>query len=879
MKRTLIILFSICGYFLASGQEYLLLKGQTRDSALTIIPFANVMVMDTATQEMEGFAVSDTRGNFQIRVKKDRPYELQVTYVGYVPYKQLIRLNESTTDPYIIVLREAVGELDQVTVVAEMPVLVRGDTVSYKAEAFTDGDERKLEDVLEDLPGFNINENGDIEVQGKRVEKVLVDGKEFFEGDTKLATKNIPADVVDRVQVLRNFNDISPMQGLRNNDRLALNIELKEDKKRIVFGDVEVGGGLEERYFGHANTFYYAPKSSVNFIGDANNIGELALSLNDYFRMTGGLNSMASRNGTTYRINAADAGIPVTDRNSAQSLTNTLGALNLVTNPSQKIQLAGFAVGFSNDNQLGSNSLRTYPQLDVATQEQLITSTRVENSSGLARFSVKYTPNYNTQLDYSFFGKRGNILQLQDRSSIQNVGTNMLDETIDRTPTSQRHQLRLFNAFDEKNIIAAEMSLERERNRPDRELISDLALFEGFLAGSSTLLDQTQSITSTSFESALNYYHILNKTTHLNGAFGINRSHQQLLSDLGDGANGLQSIDDELTILNQFVQFALRKKWNQLTIDPSVSLNAYELSTSPENVTRYQYIFPQLNATYDFGSSHSIQTSYRQSLEFSDVANYTDGLLLDRYNTLASGSANLRPAVYNTFNVSYRNFNSYNFFNIYGGLNYQHIKDGFIQNQELQGIETTLTTINSDVANRIASGYANLEKRFNNWQLSGNMNLSRTELVNQLAGASITNVNFTQQYGANFSAKLFKKWSIRAGYLFTVNEYTSGDLQSTFRNYRPNTSTTFIYKGFRLDISYEYNRYKNKDQGVTSTFDVLDASLSYRKKESPWEFKLHGLNLLNTSEVRRDSFTNNLISTYSYFIQPRYAIATIKFDL
>jgi len=879
MKKTSILLFLTLGYFLASGQEYLLLKGQTRDSLLSTIPFANVMVLDTATQEMEGFAVSDVNGNFQIRLKKDTPYELQVTYVGFVPYKKMIQLEETNAEPYVIVLKESVSNLDEVTVVAEMPVLVQGDTISYKAEAFMDGDERKLEDVLEDLPGFNINDNGDIEVQGKRVEKVLVDGKEFFEGDSKLATKNIPADVIERVQVLQNFNDIAPMQGIGNDDRLALNIELKEDKKRIVFGDIEVGGGPEERYFGHANTFYYAPKTSINFIGDANNIGELALSLNDYFRMTGGLSSMASRNGTTYRINAADAGIPVTDRNSARALKSQLGALNVAASPSNKIQLSGFAIGFNNDDLLGSNSLRTYPQLGAITQEQLVTGTNIENTSGLARLSAKYTPNYNLQLDYSYFGKRGNILQMQDRFSTQNVETNQLDETINRTPSSERHQLRLFNAFNEKNIIAAELSLEKDENLTNRNLFSDLSLFSGFLTLSTSVLTQDQSVSTTNMNGSLNYYYILNKTTHLNAAFGVNRSNQKLRSMLEDENAVIQTLDEQLRINNQFARFSFRKKWNQLTIDPGVSMNQYQLDRNVEGTERYQFLFPQITTTYDFGSSHSLQSSYRQSLEFSDIANYTEGLLLYGYNTFLSGNQGLQPAIYHTFNLNYRNFNTYNFFNIYGGINYQYIKDGFTQNQELQGIEGVIKTINSPSPNRIANAYANLEKRFNNWRIGGNATFGKTELTNQFEGEDLINRNFTQQYGLNLSAKLFKKWSVRAGYRLSMNEYTSGSISNTFRNHQPTTSTTFIYKGFRLDLSYEYNQYESKNQGVSSSFDVLDASLSYRKKKSPWEFKVQGLNLLNTSEVRRDSFTNNLISTYGYFIQPRYSILTVKYDL
>lgn len=869
----------LAGLFGAFAQNHVLLKGQTRDTALAPIAFANVMAIDTATQEMKAFAVTDVRGGFQLRLKEQTVYEIKVTFVGYVPFSQYLQLDHSPEDPLMIIMKEAVNALDEVTVVAEMPVLVRGDTISYKAEAFTKGDERKLEDVLEELPGFAIRDNGDIEVQGKRVDKVLVDGKEFFEGDTKLATKNIPADVVDRVQVLQNFNDIQPMQGLNNDEQLALNIQLKSDKKRIVFGDLEAGGGPEKRYFGHANTFYYSPKTSVNFIGDGNNVGELALTLNDYFRMTGGLAAMAARNGTSFRMNAGDAGIPLTDRNSASDLTNRLGALNFTTRPSDKFQFTGFMIGFDNDAVMGSNSFRTYPQLDDQTQEQLTTATSVTNKSGLGRFSAKYTPNYNLQVDYTFFGKRSNIDQAQLRNSQLMSGSNLLQEDDVREPKSQSHQLRMFNALNERNIISAEVNYNEEQTTTNQFLASQQPLFTDFLVGNSLQLTQDQDIHSNRIDGAFNYYYILNKTTHINAAVGINRSRQTLLSDLNDEQNDLVDLDQELNITNRYVRLRYRKKWKKLTVSPGVSLNSYTVKGVAESPEQAQYIFPQLRARYEFGSSHDVEFNYNQSLEYNGVSSYTEGYILNRYNTLMFGNTQLSPALSHNVGVSYRNFNMYNFFNISGGVNYQYIKDGFINNQSLSGVENVLTSINATQANQITSGYVNLEKRFDHIRVSGTVNVSKSILNNQIENQVIENDNFTHQYRLNMSARLFKKLSVRTGYSVSINRYSSGAFTNQFVNYRPNVGSTLTFKGFRFDSEYAFNKYVNQSQNQETSFDVLDVSLSYRKKKSPWEFKVQGLNMLDTRAVRRDSFSDNLISTYSYNIQQRYGLFTVMYDL
>ena len=100
----------------------------------------------------------------------------------------------------------------------------------------------------------------------------MVEGKDFFDGDTKLATKNIPADALDKVQVLKNYDEVGQLRNVRSNeDNIAINIKLKEGKKNFWFGEVTAGVGPDERYIAHPKLFYYSPKGSINIITDFNN--------------------------------------------------------------------------------------------------------------------------------------------------------------------------------------------------------------------------------------------------------------------------------------------------------------------------------------------------------------------------------------------------------------------------------------------------------------------------------------------------------------------------------------------------------------------------------------------------------------------------------
>ena len=198
MKTTLLSLFLALCCFTAQAQK-VTFSGEVRSANNVPIQFANVMALDTGTNAISAFAVTDQKGMFKMALQKDKPYQLKVSFVGFKPFEARIKGMDTSDSPILFKLEEQAQTVDGVEIVQELPVTISGDTVTYKTDAFTDDTERKLGDVLEKLPGFEVDEDGQVKVQGKQVSKVLVEGKEFFEGDTKMATQNLPANAIDKV--------------------------------------------------------------------------------------------------------------------------------------------------------------------------------------------------------------------------------------------------------------------------------------------------------------------------------------------------------------------------------------------------------------------------------------------------------------------------------------------------------------------------------------------------------------------------------------------------------------------------------------------------------------------------------------------------------
>lgn len=895
MRRYLLsvlILFALI--IQANAQQKVTFSGEVRDAGGAALEFANVLAIDTVSKKMASFAVTNQQGTFKLSLEKDKVYNIKVSFIGFLPFERVFQPTESNTVPFAIQLSLDAQNLGDVEVVSEMPVLIQGDTITYKTEVFTQGNERKLGEVLEALPGFEVDDEGGVKIQGKSVDKVLVDGKEFFEGDTKLATKNLPANVVDKVQVLQNYNDIGPLSGVNSSEQIALNIQLKEDKKNILFGDIQAGAGPEERYLGHLNSFFYNAKTNINLIADANNIGELAFTMNDYFRFTGGFGSFARGAGSSFQVTSSSLGIPMAERNNAKSLKNELGALNYNFTPSKKWNISGFAIGSSVDNTMGSVSNRTYILQPNADKEVLTSEQRVKSSSGLFKVGLKYTPNSNLQLDYNAFGRLANIQNFDTQNSTFSNQSNDISGSTSQEPYSIEQQLRAFWAQSQRNIFSFEGSYQRQLQDPTYNLINSGQPFASLIpmTGASPFdLTQLKEVTTNKQEAAFNYYRVLNKTNHVNLKIGNTYSSQTLSSSMfekqSDGSMNSFTQSDlvnmvDYTFEDYYAGLLYKTKMDNLVLTPSLNLHRYKINADQNNASEgfdKTLLLPALSAQYRFRSSHSLNLTYNVAAQFTDVQNYAEGLMVRSYNSLFRGNTNLMNSLYHTVNLNYFNFNMYNFFNIYGGVTYAKRLNDVTNIVEFSNLERVNTPTNINTANELMSGNASMEKRFDDFRVNLTGNWSRSVSNNIIENTANENVNFTQGYKTTIGTTLFKKLYLDFGYSISLSNYEGRNTSSKFENHQPfaNLEIGFL-KSFTFEVDYEYNSYVSQTS-PTQQFDLLDAELRFRKEGSPWEFKVEGMNLMNTTGIRRDSFSDSLISTYEYFIQKRYWLFSVMYDL
>ncbi|MBI1342087.1 MAG: outer membrane beta-barrel protein [Terrimonas sp.] len=262
---------------------------------------ATITVMKRSDSSLVTFSMSGSSGAFSLGGLEKGDYRLLITHVNYHNGNKYFSITDSARhiDLGQVVINDKAKVLEEVVVQAEAPpITIIGDTVQYNAGSFKTKPNAVVEDLLKKLPGVKVEKDGTVKAQGEEVKKILVDGKAFFGNDPKIATKNLPADAVDKVQVYDKKSDAAELTGFDDgNYEKTINLKLKEDKKKGVFGKATAGGGTSDRYEGRFNVNAFKGARQLSVIGMSNNDNAEGFSFMDILGFMGGIGSVTSSGG------------------------------------------------------------------------------------------------------------------------------------------------------------------------------------------------------------------------------------------------------------------------------------------------------------------------------------------------------------------------------------------------------------------------------------------------------------------------------------------------------------------------------------------------------------------------------------------------------
>ncbi len=878
-KQSYLLFLIFLSWNLYSQQIHI--KGKVTDSLQSALPFANVMAETIGVKKAPVFTMTNEEGNFTLQIFKKFSYRVSIMFIGYQTYTFTVD-SLSGNQTKNIILKPNKNSLDEVVIVADLPVKVSNDTITYKTDRFKTGEERKLKDVLKKLPGVEIDKNGKITVMGKKVSKVLVENKAFFGGGTKLAIDNIPADAVDKVEAIDDYNSIAFMKGLTDEQKMVLNIKLKEGKKHFIFGDLTAGSGNDNHYLGKANLFYYSPKTNLSFIGNTNDTGEAPLKMEDFLRFEGSmmdLNKMKSSIQSFKWLSNFIIPKDFTDKN------NRFAALQWQQDWGEKIEFSTYVIGSKDGIKAKKRIENTYlfepqPLSEIKNMDQ-----QNDNLFGIGKMHFRYKSSVFNYIDMEMSGNYQNLKQdNQTISTIDSVENSILKQK-ENTQYDWQQQISWHRRISAQHTFRLQNSLRFKQTTPEQNWLTNTPILTQWLdlqTENSYHIYQNMNELKTDWQINLKHYWLINNKNHIYTTLGyqyiddkFGTKSYQILTD-----NTINHFDQDL--FNNNLQWQFNDAFAGMQYKLKIKEHIFKTGIFAHH---YNWIFhqdinknrsiwrvlPEFLWEYKNGFSQTFRFQYHLTSQISDMKYYLPKFYLSDYNFIKKGNPYLSDGLSHQFKWSIRHFSFINNFQYYFYLNYSY---------KLKNIKNQLFYYNTDRYNMPVM----VSMPEKSWHLMGNIkkdikrfyiqfkpilswSVYHQNIQNKWKKIYLTNQNYQIATGSYFQ----KYPNFELGTDFTFQKNTVKNNSHTYQVIAPYINIdydflqSFIFKG-----EYHFQINQNNDQ-TDNHYQSAKMSLFYQKEKSPWEFEISAQNIFNQKIKEASSYSDFLWST-SYFYQQTFIL-------
>ncbi|SDC45192.1 TonB-dependent receptor [Niabella drilacis] len=889
VKRFVLLLLFACCIQAAKAQSTGAIKGQLTDTTEhKDLTNALVTVMNAADSSLAGFTRTSKDGAFQVSGLDTGRYVIMITHPYFADvFENTALAANAVSDLKTIHLLSRIKLMEEVIVKGNRAIFMSGDTTVFTADSFKVAEGANVEELLKKLPGFQVDKDGKITALGKTVERVLVDGEEFFGSDPGIATKNLRADNIKEVQVYEGKSDQAAFTGIDDGkSKQTLNLKLKEDKKKGYFGKIELGGGLKDKSeTGGANKFNnsvmlnaFKAKRKIAAYGIMSNTGMLNLNWDDQEKYGGDNDNMqVSDDGSVMMYfgggdNWSD-GIP-TNWNAGFHYSNKFREDKLGLNTGYKfvkINAPSYtrsnSILFAPDSTWRNNSVsnsfssNTRHRMNLMVEDKIDSMNTVRirangNKGLLETDGNQYTENLT---------EAGRFITRSEARSSDKTNNGGIDANVLWTHKFKK-QYRTFSATAGINYSSSE-------NNGYQYSKADFFKTLGDVPDSTALIDQQRTNTNEakSVNARVAYTEPIIKDFYLEFSYAFSKSNsarKRSSYDKGssgnyDQLNGLYSNDFEFNNTSNApgVNFRVNKKKYNYSFGSSVNFNQYERinhtdnSSNPYHFTNY---YPRANFNYKLKPSESVYGGYNGSANapsldmLQPVVDNTDQL------NLRVGNPDLKPSFRHSFNMGYNSWKMLTQRNIYVYMSYSFTQNAFASLNDYTSLVRKYQTVNANgVSNLYAYlGYGfKLKKADIQFNINPGINGGRSvEFIrNSNSSSPVQNTTTRNTYELGFSVRKaiqdqkFVIW-IRpeAGYNNT-RATVNTRVNQKYWSYGINGDVTAkITKDFELrtDVNGTY-RQKTPDFANNVNFTIWNASAIKRFHKNEFELWFRVNDILN----------------------------------
>ncbi len=887
---------------LLSAQNNGAVKGKLADStAKQQLKDASIALLDPGDSTLEMASISKADGSFSTSGIRLGNYLLQISFQGYTTLFKSITLSKSSPELNLgtFYLKPAYNDLGNVTVI-QSPITIKKDTVEYNASSFKTKPNAVVEDLLKKLPGMDVDKDGGIKAQGETVQRVLVDGKRFFGDDPKLATKNLPPDIVDKIQVFDDLSDQSKFTGFDDGNRVkTINITTKKDKRKGYFGKAVAGLGNNETYDESFNLQRMNGNEQIALNGQGNDINKQNFTAQDFLGggsggggRGGGRGGGGSSGGTGSGINTTWAG-GINYRNALGKTGDIYGSYFY-------------------------NSMHTVSDQQSLTQNLITADSSTYNNQTSA--SIRANQNHRINLNIEDRFDSLNSLIFRPNISFQHTTPVASSTTLTTSNNGQliNHSVNnTYGSSDGYNISGTNLQLRHRFQKRGRTLSLDLnfaastndgdgynyAINQFYLPVAKTDTINQYYVNSSgqfNFSPTLSYTEPVGKGQLIELNYNYSISHSHSYHDVYRFNNAGKSFDVLDSLFSNSYNYetssnraTLNYRMQRTKFNFSAGTGLQILDQSSVNTTKkitlsnhFVNFTPTVNFQYSFSRSKTLRFNYTGRTGQPSLTQLQPLTTTSDSINFVVGNPNLKPQFTHSLRLLYQSFDPVTQHVFFVTLNASAITNDIqtaITPNQNGGKTTTYVNLNGTYN---VSGYVNygfpLKHPKSNLNFTTNVSYAQAQTLISSRSNFTRNTNLSQtiKWTSNLKNNFDMNFSSTTLYVIARNSLQPTQNANYYTETLSTEFTLYTNNGWILASDFDYSYSGNHAAGYNTSVPLLNPSIAKQfLKNKAGELRLSVFDLLNQNQNVTRVVSGNIIQDTRNNTLSRYLMLTFTYNL
>jgi hypothetical protein len=893
----------------ASKAQNITIEGTVMDSTIKKpLNYATISLANAKDSSLISFTRANDAGFFQIKNVPAGKYLISISYVGY--QYTWVAVKAGTTQVLSLgnIYLQNTATMSAVTVTARRPpVVINGDSIEFNSENFKTQPNAVVEDMLKKMPGIEVDKSGGITVNGKSVSKVYVNGKEFFTGDPKMATRNLAADAVDKIQIYDKKSDQAMFTGIDDgNEETAINIKTKKDRKQSTFGKVGSGFGTPGRFDGQGNVNRINNDEQYSVIATANNVNKQNFSMGDIANFSAGGGGRGG-GGITINFSGGDGGTDANSRGIAETYSLGGNYSNLLND--KKMDFNANANGsdvsrYNTSNSFtqnlipGNNFNRTSNSVSDSRNQQQRFNATIDNKVS-ETFSYKFTPSVSVQHNTSN-SESSTSTFLPDGTPTNGTLTKASSVS---DATNIANTLLLRKRFAKKGrTVSSTITQGYNESLANGSQFTDQLFYNFGVLTKDSILDQQnkRKNLSQSYSANVVYTEPISKKSLLEFNVYLNKNNSSTSRKVFDrnlGNNQYDLLNNRLT--NEFsseytyagggMNYRLNQKKYNFSTGFSLQdamLNGINTSVNTKIKQEFKDVLPSATFQYNFSQTQNFNFNYRTSTNQPSLTQLQPVLDQSNINNQVIGNPNLKRTYNHNINLRFFSTKILAQRNFFALLNAQVANNSIVNYDSILPTRQTLSKpVNVNGVYRINGsvnygfGVKKLYSRFN-FGLNGGYNNNVNYVNGTLNTTIIKSIGPSFNYTYSLDEIMDLNISARHNYNITNNQVNKALNTNYVSRIYTADLTNYLPWGFVLNQSMNYTINEGRAPGFNTAVPIWNASLSkFFLKNKRAELKLSAFDLLNKNIGISRNVTQNQIVDQSYNVINQYFLIGFTYSL